>query len=303
MRLTLSPLVAIELETIANQTRGHEFSGIGKLSKNGNGMVVEDVVLLDVGSKGLTEINANDLYEVSQMEGDWRVWFHRHPVGNGKPGKHNWSFTDESTIQTSPLGGIPQAVKWSVSIVRTPGGWVGRVDNHITGKTAHLPVGGQAPERAYERTGKLLQDYEIKEAQRSTRIPKFRHTKKQGKKWRQAIAKWNAAKWKPGVIPVTKKVYTFIELVTCTEDYIDEDWYDYLYNVSVGVNEQYGYDLLPEDFDVSESGEVSIHETGLTVDYMPFEFLVEYLEWCQERGVERDGRKKGILPWLPRIFG
>ena len=293
MRLTLSPLVAIELETIANQTRGHEFSGIGKLSKNGNGMVVEDVVLLDVGSKGLTEINANDLYEVSQMEGDWRVWFHRHPVGNGKPGKHNWSFTDETTIQTSPLGGIPQAIKWSVSIVRTPHGWVGRVDNHISGKTVHLPVEGQGPERVFKRAEKLLKEHEVREYKQRARLPKFRHKKEKQKPRKRSLT----------ADQVSKSARYFVELATCSEDYIDEDWYDYLYNVSVGVNEQYGYDLLPEDFDVSESGEVSIHETGLTVDYMPFEFLVEYLEWCQERGVERDGRKKGILPWLPRIFG
>ena len=293
MRLTLSPLVAIELETIANQTRGHEFSGIGRLSKNGDSLVVEDVVLLDVGSKGLTEINANDLYEVSQMEGDWRVWFHRHPVGNGKPGKHNWSFNDETTIQTSPLGGIPQAIKWSVSIVRTPHGWVGRVDNHISGKTVHLPVEGQGPERAFKRAEKLLEEYEVREYKQRARLPKFRYKKGRQKPRKRSFTADH----------VSKQARYFVEFATCSEDYIDEDWYDYLYNVSVGVNEQYGYDLLPEDFDVSESGEVSIHETGLTVDYMAFEFLVEYLEWCQERGVERDGRKKGILPWLPRIFG
>jgi len=299
MKLSLSPSAAIELETIANQTRGHEFSGIGRLSKNGSGLVVEDIVLLDVGSAGFTEITPDDLYEVSQMEGDWRVWFHRHPVGDGIPGGHNWSFTDETTIQTSPLGGIPQAIKWSVSIVRTPGGWVGRVDNHITGKTAHLPVGGQGPKRAYERAGKLLEDYEIKEAKRNTRIPKFRHSKKQSRKWRQAIAEWGTTMWKPGG-PVIKKVYSFVELVTCTEDYIDEDWYDYLYNISVDVNDRLGYDLIPEDFDVSEGGEVSIHETGLVVDYMPFEFLAEFKEWC--RDMENESTSKGILPWLPRIF-
>jgi len=293
MRLTLSPLVAIELETIANQTRGHEFSGIGKLSKNVNGMIVEDIILLDVGSGSFTEINANDLYEVSQMEGDWRVWFHRHPVGNGKPGKHNWSFNDETTIQTSPLGGIPQAIKWSVSIVRTPHGWVGRVDNHISGKTVHLPVEGQGPERAFKRAEKLLEEYEVREYKQRARLPKFRYKKGRQKPRKRSFTADH----------VSKQARYFVEFATCSEDYIDEDWYDYLYNVSVGVNEQYGYDLLPEDFDVSESGEVSIHETGLTVDYMAFEFLVEYLEWCQERGVERDGRKKGILPWLPRIFG
>jgi hypothetical protein len=297
MKLSLSPSAAIELETIANQTRGHEFSGIGRLSKNGDGMVVEDIVLLDVGSQGLTEISANDLYEVSQMEGDWRVWFHRHPVGNGKPGGHNWSFTDETTIQTSPLGGIPQAIKWSVSIVRTPGGWVGRIDNHISGKTVHLPVEGQGPVRAYKRAGELLEAYEIKEAKRYTRTPKFRHSKKQSKKWRQ-----DAAKWRPGVGPVSKKVYTFIELVTCAEDYIDEDWFDYLYNISVDVNDRLGYDLIPEDFDISDSGEVSIHETGLVLDYLPFEFLAEFKEWCRDMENESTATRKGILPWLPRIF-
>lgn len=61
-------------------------------------------------------------------------------MGNGIPGQHNWSGTDESTIQLAPLGGVPEMVKWSVSMVLTLGGWVGRIDNHISHKTQHLDV-------------------------------------------------------------------------------------------------------------------------------------------------------------------
>ena len=46
------------------------------------------------------------------------------------------------------MGGIPDLVKWSLSVVLTPDGWVGRVDNHQTKKTKHLAVAPQSPVRA-----------------------------------------------------------------------------------------------------------------------------------------------------------
>jgi hypothetical protein len=69
-----------------------------------------------------------------------KLWLHRHPVGNGIPGPHNWSGTDHDTCVNTPLGGIPELVKWSAAIVRTPRGWVGRLDNHIRKTTLHVPV-------------------------------------------------------------------------------------------------------------------------------------------------------------------
>jgi hypothetical protein len=64
----------------------------------------------------------------------------RHSLGNGIPGPQNWSARDELTIQTEPLGAPPEAVNWSVSIVLTPGGFVGRIDNYVKGITQHLEV-------------------------------------------------------------------------------------------------------------------------------------------------------------------
>jgi len=296
MKLTLSPSVAIELETIANQTRGHEFSGIGKLSVNGNGMVVEDIVMLDVGSGALTEINPNDLYEVSQMEGDWRVWFHRHPIGNGIPGRHNWSGTDEDTISSSPLGGIPQIIKWSVSIVRTPKGWVGRIDNHVTGKTAHLPVEGQAPKRAFVQSERLLRAYEVKEYKQQTEWRRRKPKPKKKRDWGKIFQK----KAEVLVTDISKEPIHFPELATCSEDYIDEDWYDYLYNLSVDVSVKLGYDLIPEDFSISETGEIALQETGLVVEYMPFEFLDGFDNWCDDM---RATEYTESTSWLPSWDG
>jgi hypothetical protein len=61
-------------------------------------------------------------------------------MGNGEPGSHTWSSTDHDTCTLEPLGGVPEMVKWSAAVVITPKGWVGRVDNHITHRTIHLPV-------------------------------------------------------------------------------------------------------------------------------------------------------------------
>jgi hypothetical protein len=69
----------------------------------------------------------------------------KHPIGNGVPGPQNWSGTDNATIELAPLGGIPELVRWSVSMVLTPGGWVGRIDNHLTHKTEHLEVSPNIP--------------------------------------------------------------------------------------------------------------------------------------------------------------
>lgn len=153
MRIVFEPHLALTLEAIANQVAPLEFSGVGYCRLEGNDIIVYDFVLMDVGSCAYTEISASDLLELARREDaqNGRVWIHRHPLGNGIPGPHNWSATDENTIQTSPLGGIPEIVKWSVSAVRTPKGWVGRIDNHITGKTVHLQVEGQAPEWVFAK--------------------------------------------------------------------------------------------------------------------------------------------------------
>ena len=120
-----------------------------------------DIILLHVGSEGLTIIPGEQVMELTKREdaSNMRVWFHRHPLGNRTPGWHNWSGTDNQTIAETPLGGIPEIVKWSASIVRTPQGWVGRIDNHITSNTVHVNVLGQAPLEIVNETTRLLNAY------------------------------------------------------------------------------------------------------------------------------------------------
>ena len=61
-------------------------------------------------------------------------------MGNGIPGAHNWSGTDKQTAEREPFASPPEMVHWSVSIVLTPRGWVGRLDNYDKQITAHLEV-------------------------------------------------------------------------------------------------------------------------------------------------------------------
>jgi hypothetical protein len=126
----------------------HELSGLGFVNVNKQGgeitFEVYDVVLLDVGSSSFTEIPAErilpllDRLDASQM----KLWWHAHPLGNDQPGAHNWSSMDNYTATQAPLGGVPELVKWSLSMVRTPRAWVGRFDRYQDGvvETRHIPV-------------------------------------------------------------------------------------------------------------------------------------------------------------------
>jgi hypothetical protein len=163
MKIRLTPSIAMLLETIATETQGLEFSGFGfgVLNQEDKELLVYDFLLMDVGSSTLTEISAETvraLLEHPDRE-HMKVWVHLHPVGNGKPGFHNWSQTDEGTIRTTPLGGIPELVRWSASMVRTPKGWVGRIDNHLRGSTLHCPVVPQVDRGIYDQVEKLRWEY------------------------------------------------------------------------------------------------------------------------------------------------
>lgn len=134
--------IAFDLETITTQTKGREFSGFAWVKPGEGVLTAYDYVLLDVGSEVLTDIPPEEILPLLEREDRkmMKLWFHRHPVGNGNPGMHNWSGTDNNTIHNAPLGSIPELVKWSASIVRTPLGWVGRIDDHIKKKALHVPV-------------------------------------------------------------------------------------------------------------------------------------------------------------------
>lgn len=139
--IELDPALALRLTTYAHTT-GLEFSGLGFCDRHGNTIYVYDFALLDVGSAVYTEIPPEKLLSLAQRPdvANMKVWIHRHPIGDGIPGPRNWSGTDENTIRKEPLGSVPELVGWSVSIVITPNGWVGRIDNYINGKTRHLRV-------------------------------------------------------------------------------------------------------------------------------------------------------------------
>lgn len=88
----------------------------------------------------------------------------RHPLGNGKPGPHNWSGTDEHTATQEPLGGVPGLVPWSVAIVLTSGGWVGRVDFHTPkSQIFHCAVEPSKPNPEVMEKAKVLVTPELME--------------------------------------------------------------------------------------------------------------------------------------------
>ena len=162
-------------------TGGREFSGLGEIEKEGNVINVVDVHLLGVGSNTFTEFSPE---RQNQLPADKRrkLWFHRHPVGDGKYGPHNWSGRDEQTATREPLGTDPKLVQWSVAIVLTPGGWVGRVDVHVPKSvTFHCPVEPNiVPQEIVDEAQTLLTP-ELGEyvrqllAEYEARLPKYRH--------------------------------------------------------------------------------------------------------------------------------
>lgn len=145
MRITFSKRVTLQLMTHATLTRGMEFSGFGFVKIKGKKkdiIEIYDFVLLDIGNEVFTEIPIPVILKLMDRPDakNMKAWIHRHPIGNGIPGWHNWSGTDNNTIATAPLGGLPDMVKWSISCVLTPLGWVGRYDNYLKRTTKHLHV-------------------------------------------------------------------------------------------------------------------------------------------------------------------
>jgi hypothetical protein len=158
MKIYVEPQVMIRLMTIAT-LYPKEFSGFGYVKLEKDVVRVYDFVLLDIGNETFTEIPTHKLMQLMDdpKYPDMKAWLHRHPMGSGVPGRENWSGMDENTIQTNPLGGVPELVKWSTSMVLTPRGWVGRIDNHLAKTTVHLAVEPQSPE-AYSMLEKVKVD-------------------------------------------------------------------------------------------------------------------------------------------------
>lgn len=142
MKIEVDPNLMVRLNGYAIAARDQEFSGLGFCELRKDVIWVYDFVMLDVGTEVFTEIPASELLKLMDRPDykNMKVFVHKHPMGDGVPGIHNWSGTDNTTIMMTPLGGVPEMVRWSVSMVLTLGGWVGRIDNYITHKTLHLEV-------------------------------------------------------------------------------------------------------------------------------------------------------------------
>jgi len=140
MQIDISHVIG-RLETACNQAERLEVSGYGFIRQEGDTLVVYDACVLDVGSWGETNIDPKDpevaekLLDLLEREdaANLKLWWHRHPI-------LGWSSTDEYACRVTPMGGDPKHVRWSAAVVRTPHGWIGRIDNHLTDKTAHVPV-------------------------------------------------------------------------------------------------------------------------------------------------------------------
>lgn len=167
MKILISPEIFLRLCVIEDIAGDREFSGYGFVNvENRNGQkafTVYDIELLDIGSPGFTEFGSADILKVLKREDASRMklWFHRHPLGTGVPGPHNWSETDNSTCMNEPLGcPDPDRVGWALAMVLTPKGWVGRVDQFKDGshKVTHIPVHADIDFSFVEKTDKLLKE-------------------------------------------------------------------------------------------------------------------------------------------------
>ena len=159
MKIIFASEIMLRLMTIASKWRS-EFSGFGFVTRKDKDLFVYDFILLALGSESYTEIPTEKIVALMDRSdaGNMKLWVHAHPCGNGYPGRHNWSGTDQATIVEAPLGRVPEMVKWSASVVLTPGGWVGRVDNHVHKTTIHCSVEPQAHEAYSAVAGLKKQD-------------------------------------------------------------------------------------------------------------------------------------------------
>jgi proteasome lid subunit RPN8/RPN11 len=153
MNIVIQPLIMAKLMAFANATAPREFSGFGFVTRKGDDLEVYDVVILNIGSEVYTEIAPKKLIDLMARPdyANCKLWYHRHPI-------NTWSSRDLATILTEPLGGIPEMVKWSASIVLTPHGWIGRVDNYVKKTTAVCPVLPSLTE-VYETVGQIRPEW------------------------------------------------------------------------------------------------------------------------------------------------
>ena len=161
MTIFLDPEAELKLTAWWVASNQMEYSGLGDVVRVGKDFQVANVNLLDVGSWGFTIFPAAKIMELPRSQ-NRRLWFHRHPVGDGLPGPQNWSGTDNHTAEREPCGTLPELIQWSVSIVRTPRlGWTGRLDIYVPKLiTYYLPVEPHLPTaKTLKAATKLAKSY------------------------------------------------------------------------------------------------------------------------------------------------
>ena len=177
MEIIMQPAVYAILETIVSRSGHSEFSGFGYCKLEEDNLVIYDFKLMAWGSSAFTEMSKKRIAEVAERDDakNMRVWVHKHPVGNGVPGPHNWSGTDNDTCKNNPLGSYPGMVKWAAAIVRTPQGWVGRIDTYekkidntnpqkpeekIDQKTVHVKVKIPIPDSLFAEIEEVKKEWQ-----------------------------------------------------------------------------------------------------------------------------------------------
>jgi hypothetical protein len=171
MRILLQQHVFASLEAARVAAGNQEFSGFGFVDVHNSHeetvFEVYDIVVLDVGSIAFTEIPSGKILDLLDRPdaAKMKLWFHRHGIGGSIPGPHNWSSIDDHTAEKEPLGGIPELVRWSISIVRTPQTWVGRFDKYKDGEvtTYHIPVAYGVDRGLIDNVVALRKAFEAKE--------------------------------------------------------------------------------------------------------------------------------------------
>jgi hypothetical protein len=162
MAFVIPDNLLIHLESWIASAGGREVSGVGIMEVNAEAktFTLKKVWLMAAGSVAYTEIPGEQMQKLIK-EGvrpdQLKVWWHRHPVGNGIPGPHNWSGTDNNTIREEPFGIDPSMVGWLLSIVRTPRGWVGRYDSHENKQTIHMEVKTGVSQESLEAVAKIIE--------------------------------------------------------------------------------------------------------------------------------------------------
>lgn len=165
MKVVIPDNILLHLESWIASAHGREVSGVGimDIDQEKGTFSIQKVWLLAAGSSAYTEIPGATMAKLVS-EGitpdQIKLWWHRHPVGNGSPGPHNWSSTDDHTAMREPFGISPDMVGWMVSIVRTPLGWVARYDNHKRMYTVHMPVTTSVNGSNHQSVIKLIRSHD-----------------------------------------------------------------------------------------------------------------------------------------------